>query len=115
MSLDWGIDKIRDWEAITMGSDVEGPITHSMVWMTMVLDMGIITEKNWKEFYARSKLYAQLAEEEPFFKLEDVHRRIGLRTNVITKGSTRDWVWRIAKRNHLGSLRDCNYWLKEKV
>lgn len=93
MSLDWGIEKCRDWKELK--SDTEWPITEAMIFECMSVGIGAITEKNWRTFYARSMIFRRLIGAEEF-KPSDVRRRIGLHTNVSNESKTR-WFERIWK------------------
>jgi hypothetical protein len=73
------------------------PVTHALIFVTMSVDIGHITEKNYLEFYTRAKFAAALfgsslmkADEHGGYKergitIEDVRAHIGLGTNVINK------------------------------
>lgn len=66
------------------------PITHALIWHTMAIGMGSITERNWQEFYRRVHCRERVAgslllssEGSPHhIKPQDVRRHIGLKTNV---------------------------------
>ena len=67
MSLNWSVLKIEDYEELMLkGTDKDGeyehvnPVTDGIVWMTLIVDIGRITEENWKEFYLRVKMYEAL-------------------------------------------------------
>lgn len=110
MSLNWDISKItskpeNDWVwiktvALRMGGyryardddkpeDIEetlNPVTESLIWATMAVGLGSITEQNWEEFYYRLKLY-EFHNREPYMQHfevtpEMIRAHIGLRTNV---------------------------------
>ena len=100
MSLDWSISNIRDWEEIRMDVEVEGDKTHQMIWMTMVIQMGSITEANWKDFYTRCAMIDILDNNDIYLSPEDVHRRIGLKTNVYPTEGRVKWMNRIARREY---------------
>ena len=108
MSLDWDITEVKNHEEIT----VEGApwvITETLIWLTMAVDMGQITEENHEEFFKRVSIWETIhgpsmhkwnketEEREPMpMTLEDVERRIGLSTNVITR-DREEWGERIAE------------------
>lgn len=108
MSLDWDITEVKNHEEIT----VEGApwvITETLIWLTMAVDMGEITEENHEEFFKRVNIWETIhgpsmhkwnketEEREPMpMTLEDVERRVGLNTNVITR-DREEWGERIAE------------------
>lgn len=58
MSLNWNLTGIKNYEHLCWREDGNGektmnPVTHSLIFATMAVDMGEITEKNWKEFWTR--------------------------------------------------------------
>jgi antitoxin (DNA-binding transcriptional repressor) of toxin-antitoxin stability system len=59
MSLDWSIQNVSDWEALTE-NDTDISITEALVWHLLVVCMGSITESNWTEVYARIALIERL-------------------------------------------------------
>lgn len=59
MTLDWNIEKVRDWEDIADGG-LEATITQAIVHHTMAIDIGDITEDNVAEVAARIELIEKL-------------------------------------------------------
>ncbi len=101
MSLDWDITEIKNHNEICK-IDIEGDgtyvlhaVTHAMIYNTMAIDIGHITEKNWEEVYRRSIIFDLATGRGPLidnktkenisFTPEDIRNHIGLRTNVIDK------------------------------
>lgn len=89
MALNWNIEKVANYKELTEGS--EWVTTDLLIWGTMFVGMHQITDKNYKEFYARYHLVELLSgafstvDGKPrFVTLEDVKRRIGLSTNAGT-------------------------------
>jgi hypothetical protein len=89
MALNWNIEKCQNFEELK--TDKEWPVTDILIWATMIVSIGTITEKNYKEFYARLHLVEKLSGsltsvngKENYITLEQVKRRIGLQTNVST-------------------------------
>lgn len=94
MSLDWNVAKVDEqwWK----GEDnPEWEITNGLIWATIGVDIGQITEQNYEKFHQRlTRLEQEMGhlmnaweggEIKPYyFTLEDVQRRIGLSTNVTT-------------------------------
>ena len=76
---------------------------HCLVIVTMTIDMGTITEKNWTEFFRRLHAVERLMGaqrrrkndedkwEDVFFTPAEVKAHIGVRTNVV---KTTDAQWR---------------------
>jgi len=108
MSLDWNITKVRDREALyikvvqgPMGEHAYfdpakhkdpdarymlNPVTDALVWATIPLCIGHITERGWREFYQRVQLYefyrGPLVSTKHPITPAIIHRHIGLTTNV---------------------------------
>lgn len=93
MSLDWEISKCEDW--LDLKSEAQWPITQAILFETMSVGMGEITEKNWKAFYTRSLLIRRLLQIDPLSP-SDIKRRVGLYTNVSFQ-STAKWLARVYK------------------
>lgn len=79
MALTTDISNCVNWEELN--TDANYPMTERIYFVTLVTDLGAITESNFGEFYARVKVYEAITGDD-YIKLEDVKRRIGLRTNV---------------------------------
>jgi len=79
MALHTNISNCVNWEELN--TDANFPTTQSIYFLTMVVDLGEITDTNCGEFYARIKVYALITGDDNI-TLEDVRRRIGLSTNV---------------------------------
>lgn len=87
MSLNWNLEKVKDFKEISEGG--EWRITDTLIWATMGVGINRITEENYVEFYARLHLqellwgtYMMENGKSKYITLEDVKRRIGLSTNV---------------------------------
>jgi len=90
MSLNWDITNCNNWNDLK--SDKEWGITNALIWGTMYVDMGEITQENCVEFYARMKAIevtfgaiCSSPDGDYFITIEDVKKRIGLTSNVATK------------------------------
>ena len=88
MALNYNFSKVKDHEALHENQSEWGK-TDTLIWLTMAVGLGGITEKNYVEFYARIKFLEKLSgamahvgREEYFFTIDDIKRRIGLETNV---------------------------------
>lgn len=107
----WGYDGDDRTRVIRMRA-----VTHVLVWGTMSVMMGSITEKNWRVFYTRfammeAALGASLvgSKGEPIkVTPEQVRAHIGLTTNVRTEsaGKFNGWLVRNLARSAGNSLRN---------
>jgi len=84
MALTTDISNCVNWEELI--TDANYPMTERIYFVTLVTDLGEITESNYGEFYARVKVY-ELISGDNYITLEDVKRRIGLITNVSNRTS----------------------------
>ncbi len=107
MSLNWSLEGCEDWEALK--TDEEWPITQTLIFATMGVGIGEITEKTLPEFYARIAFLERLngsfvkAQSEDGsdwvdrpITVEDIRRRIGLTTNVFPQETRAKWAKRQA-------------------
>ena len=101
MSLDYELGEIANYKEVCYtgepGQRKMSGVTHALIFVTMSVDIGHITEKNYLEFYTRAKFVAALfgstlyeADEhgghrERDFTIEEVRAHIGLGTNVHDK------------------------------
>jgi hypothetical protein len=108
MSLNWDITNVTDNEAICFYRDSDGDRclkqqTQNLLFLTMVVGMNSINERNYKEFYTRVALYERLRGavmtvlndegkwvDDPY-TLEDIRQHIGLWTNASNETAT---AWR---------------------
>jgi hypothetical protein len=97
MSLDYELGQIENYKEVCYtgepGERKMSPVTHALIFITMSVDIGRITEKNYLEFYTRAKFAAALfgsslmkADEHGGYKergitIEDVRAHIGLHTH----------------------------------
>lgn len=114
MSLNWNIGSIKDHKTVCTiiaekddemrgvkaGDELLNPITSTLIWTTLAVDMGEITEKNAAEFYDRyvfaNRVCGVTSED---VTLDDVKRHIGLSTNVSTK-TAKTWGGRVFEGFH---------------
>jgi hypothetical protein len=111
MSLNWDIREVKDHESMcyvpTGEKDDEGkgltrvnPVTDALIWLTMGVDIGVISEETIDEFIIRmnmwEKLYAgSLVDGDGKQRMptrEEVEAHIGLRTNVGTRPMAEWWA-----------------------
>lgn len=91
MSLNWSIADVKDWKALA-DSDEEWRVTDAIVWATLMVDIGSILRTNLQEWEFRLKAADLLSPGSGYAALiPHLERRIGLRTNVMTK--TRKSWW----------------------
>lgn len=107
MSLDWDLTKIKNykelcWEKNEDDTSTLNPVTESLIWLTMGIGIGKITEDNASEVYCRVAMYEKLfgtmlsywkdgEKVSVAITPEDIHSHIGLSTNV---GKETDAAWR---------------------
>lgn len=102
MALTYDLTKIRDCGALLDKPGKCFPITEALIWATMAVGIGEITEKTADDFYDRLSIYERLfgpllrqydpkGAPKSFIKREDVLRHIGLKTNVYPKQSFAAW------------------------
>lgn len=94
MSLNYDLTKIEDhvnvcYDLVDEGNDTFDmkAVTQAIIFATIPIDMGEITEENYLEFWLRYKLWAASYIGQPFglgFTVEDIHDHIGLKVNVST-------------------------------
>lgn len=108
MSLNFDLTKVRErlgeerWDLITTSYETRGkpdgnqqwhPVTDALIWATMMVDLGSITEKNIDEWCFRMGLILKLTGKAHlvgslgsyFISRADIENHIGLKTNVTTK------------------------------
>jgi len=111
MALHWNVEQIEDHENLCFtgeGDDREmHPVTKALVFMTMSVGLGAITEDNADEFYARAHIieqvhgqYTHVGGEGIYISPQDVQRHIGLYCNVADE-TRLQW----AKRMFVGNKR----------
>ena len=122
MSLNWSIEEVEDFEEKCFTENEDGTrrlseVTNALVWSTMGVGIGEITEKNWREYAYRLDLYQTLfgpllsewvpgkgghddgaMQPRPLTPLE-VRDHIGLHTNASIETFHR-WLRRMVNDNH---------------
>jgi hypothetical protein len=107
MSLNWNVENVEDYKTrcyteatvdqpmrgITKGDTILNPVTDALIWISLSVGLGSISEKNWRKWYARAHAVEKLGNtflwemkdgervERPL-TVEDVRSHIGLSTNV---------------------------------
>lgn len=125
MGLHWTIDEIKDykevcWRQLDNGEYVVGAITESMIWRTMGVGIGRITNENAREFTIRSRMFDYATNSFPItrhdpetdtyngnhFTYEEVLAHVGLQTNVTNWG--RDEFYQNLVSNHLEPIAEAH-------
>lgn len=92
MALTWDASRVKDWDKLKDDKHAQ-IVTEAIIFDTMWVGIGEITEKNAEEFFMRRKLWHVACELDgdvmygdarpPYHvTLDDIKARIGLRTNV---------------------------------
>ena len=104
MSLDFNIKNIKNYKTLCYQGDQLSPITNAIIWSTMGIGIGEITDKNHEEFYERMELQQKVygpflsAESGPFpITLDMVRDHIGLKTNVFPKVTKKKFMANLAQ------------------
>lgn len=87
MSLNWSIEKVKDWKK-KQRKQRNRAVLNAIIWSTLVIGFNSITEKNYKKFYARltamehlNGAYLYKGDKPAYITLEEVQMWIGLWTN----------------------------------
>lgn len=105
MSLDFSFKNIADYKSKVFHPADENrhhPVTETMIWATMIVDIGRLTEANAGEFYWRMNFARRLdgvwgsvgfGEGAMWpLTLADVKDHVGLITNVVTITNRKKWL-----------------------
>jgi hypothetical protein len=97
MSLNWNIKSVKDCKTTCyIGNEDDrtlNPTTETLIWATMIVGIGDLSQKNAEEFWFRLAIYEKLhgglrrkwegLNVEPvFFTAKDVQDHVGLHTNA---------------------------------
>lgn len=106
MSLDYGLGDIANWQQVCfVGEEVDGArrmniATETLIFATLVIGHGEITELNVCDFYVRLEAHERLFGgmrrrgvngEQMCFTFEEVYAHIGLRTNASKESDAAFW------------------------
>ena len=94
MSLDWNLSKIKNNKEVCWKNGLMKAETHELIYSTIAVGMGEITEKNWREFLSRLNCW-EMVHGFNRTKPETVRDHIGLRTNVFPKESRTKFALKI--------------------
>ena len=114
MPLHWNIKSCRDFEAL-LEKQEDADVTRSIVMASMSIGIPFIETENAQEFALRIRIFEQVcgamlwdstggAPKDRYITLEDIKRRIGLRTNSSKKTKAqfmRDICGKIEERARL--------------
>ena len=89
MALNWDMKKVHDIEELH-SSDYEWAVTESIIFSTMAIDLGSISDSNLDEWQFRIAVYQNLhgaimrIDGKPFYvTMAHIERRVGLKVNVV--------------------------------
>lgn len=106
MSLNWDISKVKNFEEM---QETESGITDAVIWLTMAVGFGEITEDNVEEFAQRAALVQMVngpwLVRGIYVTEEMIRRRIGLGTNVGNE-TWAQWSKRYFSKRELVELAD---------
>lgn len=114
MSLNWDLSKIKDretlcWREVTLEGEGQqkpgkwlNPDTDMLIWGSMAIGIGELTEENAREWYLRLKLLERVGsaighkDGKPYTPpLETIKAHVGLRTNVGRTEPRKRWANRV--------------------
>lgn len=111
MSLNWSLKDIENFEEVCYEGEGDNlrlnPATECLIFASMNVGFGRITEKNWKNFYKRLAVYERLfgsfrvkyvdgGAERLYYTPAEIKAHIGLSTNVSDETDAA-WQKRIMK------------------
>ena len=115
MSLDWDISKCKNSEEILLNQEIEGDKTNQIIWASLVIKLGDITEENWTEWYARNRLWSLALGYEDNLEPLDFHRRIGMSTNVWPAETRSKWLNSVIKRELERNVQHAKWMLEQSL
>ena len=87
MALNWNVEKVENYKEIVDGEEMS--VTDALIWATMTVGIGEITEANAEEFFKRLHLQEKVngtwlvkGGKPEYITIDQVKRRIGLSTNA---------------------------------
>ena len=90
MSLNWNLTNIKNYREVCYDQDDDlNPVTEALIWSTLAVRLGSITEKNYRLFYNRFRMleavrgsWSHTKDGPRLMTLDEVKDHIGLSTNV---------------------------------
>jgi len=96
LSLNWDMTKVVNTEELYEANGDLKPVSKAIVFYTMIVDMGEITEKSAREFATRVRMHHQalgsLLSNDYKVTLRDIERHIGIKTNVFPQKTTKQFA-----------------------
>lgn len=128
MGLRWSIDSIDNYKEKCWVETDDGQytlhfVTDGLIWSLFFVDIGRITEDNWREVYARIHMYekvdgAYLYEvtddgmQDRYITPQDVYDHIGLSVNVAdNKAKFKKKIWGVLEDS---AKRELKSWEREQ-
>lgn len=129
MALTWNLTDIDDYENrcwVPSQDDPEkvqlAPLTEALIFATVGVGIGEITDQDWPEFYGRLKITEKfyghlLYEDSKPYKItpEDVRSHIGLKTNVFPKEPRTTFYSKVLKWDLEDYVREAKRYEKDSV
>ncbi len=98
MSLNWDMRENTRWPRDPDGSLTDRDTLDTIIFMTMVTDIGELkTDKDADDWYFRYAVWCRAMDSPPILTLAEVHRALGLRTNVFPRLSDAQWFAKLRK------------------
>jgi len=85
MALNYALTSIKNFKDLCFKASPEEGVkakTQKLIWMTLIIKMDEITEKNYLEFYGRMMTSSAVYSTDDGITLDDVRAHIGLKTNT---------------------------------
>lgn len=110
MALNFDVSNVKNFKEVCTDPNDDKkwhPVTNTLIWKTMEIDLGDINERNVDEWWYRVRLLQLLGSPEFeyndgtkfYLTYRDIKMHVGLRTNVTTKPRTY-WLKRIFHPSH---------------
>lgn len=109
MALSYDLSKCAAWDVDEATRDAEWPVTQGLIFSTMGVGLGSITEANEAIFYARQYIWNKLNGFPPYTP-EQIHSYVGLKTNVSDETQA---AWQ--KRIMNGAILDATRYYKKAL
>ena len=110
MSLNWDVTQVKNSDEVCFverdGETHLSPVTNDLIWLTIGIGIGEITEKTAHEFYARMLMHWGVygyTKKERRGTWDDIVAHIGLGTNVFPKDSNSKFM-----KRHVESVKRVN-------
>ena len=111
MSLNWNLTRVRDHKNLCFRTNDKGEtemngLTHLLIFATMFVDIGKITEKTAHEFAVRLRMYENTygpmlrspeGKEPRYITEEEVRKHIGLETNVFPMKTRKQYLKKVGE------------------